>query len=193
MLATSKGVITVADFFLQDGDETRLRNARLADDMDLITSRHFIGPWGPELVAVAMHSGAHVCWYCHDLFTEHGKKRSVEVRHGHVLILLHAGCVGRKPRTFSVVSDLVRGHQLRREAARIVKASVSLETETSESDLSLDKELFASARKLLKQAATPPETEEAEPAVVAAPLIHLAEGLDTLTPRADENGDNPAA
>lgn len=191
----------MADFFLQEGDETRLKNAKLADDMDLLSSRHFIGPWGPELVAVAMHSGVHVCWYCHDMFLDRGPKRSIEVRHGHVLILLHAGCVGKKPRTFEVVSDLVRGHQLRREASKIIKASHGLDAAVGESSspLSLDKELFASARNLLQRSAEthpdvpepPVEEDDAETGVDPdAPLIQLAEGLDTLAPR--ETGDNSA-
>ncbi len=196
----------MTQFFMQDGDETRLKNAQLADDMDLISSQHFIGPWGPELVAVAMHSGVHVCWYCHDMFQGHRAKRPIEVRHGHVLVLLHAGCHGKKPRTFEVVNDLVRGHQLRREAARLVKASAGLDAATgageSDSPLSLDNELFASARNLLKRAAgeiqpgEPPDEDADDYVDPDAPLIQLAEGLDTLTPREapeTESSDNSEA
>lgn len=176
------------DFFLQDGDETRLRNARLADDMDLLYSKTHIGPWGPELVACAMRSGAHVCWYCQDLFNE-GKNtlRAVEVRHGYTLILMHAGCIGKKPRTAQVFNDLVRGHQMRREATRVVKASVALEDArgVSDSPLSLDAELFATARKALEQIDEPFEDE-------SAPLLHLPAGLDTLEGRSSDNGDKPA-
>lgn len=194
----------MVDFFIQDGDETRLKNARLADDMDLIYSARHIGPWGPELVAVAMREGAHVCWYCQELFND-GKSqfRQVEVRHGYTLILMHAGCIGKKPRTAAVFNDLVRGHQLRREATKIVKGSAALDAIRGESvsPLSLDPELFASARSALAR-----DNEEALAAGYALPdppeesvddlMIEPAEGLDTLLPRetlSTEGGDNSAA
>ncbi len=187
------------DFFLQDGDETRLKNAQLADDMDLLYSKHHIGPWGPELVACAMRAGAHVCWYCQELYSESGKNRPIEIRHGFVLLLLHAGCIGKKPRSFRTYEDLVRGHQLRREATKVVKGSAVLDYEhakTADSSLSLDGDLFASARNLLeRQAKAFAETSEEMNAPEDAPesvediVIHLAEGLDTLAPR-DSSGDN---
>lgn len=174
------------DFFLRDGDETRLKNAQLADEIDLLYSKTHVGPWGPELVACAVNYGAHVCWYCHELFDENkSKRRAVEVRHGYTLILLHAGCIGKKPRTAQVFNDLVRGHQLRREATRIVKGSIALEEArgTSESPLSLDDELFATARRAIAQ------TEELDEPFQEEPRIALAEGLDTLQGRKPDNGD----
>lgn len=174
------------DFFLRDGDESRLKNAQLADDMDLLYSRSHIGPWGPELVACAMRSGAHVCWYCQELFDENRSSlRQVEVRHGYTLILMHAGCIGKKPRTAAVFNDLVRGHQMRREATKVVKASVALEEArgVSDSPLSLDGDLFATARRAL-EALDEPFTDEP-----AAPHIELAGGLDALEGRASDDGD----
>jgi hypothetical protein len=175
------------DFFLRDGDESRLKNAQLADEMDLLYSRNHIGPWGPELVACAMRDGAHVCWYCMELFDDSkSKRRQIEVRHGYTLLLLHAGCVGKKPRTAQVFNDLVRGHQLRREATRVVKASVGLDEArgVSDSSLSLDDELFATARKALSDLDEPFARE-------ADPKIELVGGLDTLAPRASDDGDKP--
>jgi hypothetical protein len=151
-----------------------------------------------------------------ELFDDRRSKfRPVEVRHGYTLILMHAGCIGKKPRTADVVNDLVRGHQLRREASRIVKGSVVLEAtrDESTSPLSLDDELFASARRLLSEEnaaakaegyvvpAAPAEDElfsaaSSLPPPPALPLIHLAEGLDTVRSReavAVDDGDNGAA
>jgi hypothetical protein len=196
------------DFFLRDGDETRLKNAQLADDMDLIYSTRHIGPWGPELVAVAMRSGAHVCWYCQELFNEgRSQLRPIEVRHGYTLILMHAGCIGKKPRSAAVFNDLVRGHQMRREATKIVKGSAALDAIRGESDspMSLDPELFASARKALAEdnaasiadGYTPPGAPEEGPfEQLDEPLIQLAEGLDTVRSRetlSSDDGDNGAA
>jgi hypothetical protein len=100
---------------------------------------------------------------------------------------MHAGCIGKKPRTAQVFNDLVRGHQMRREATRVVKASVALEDArgVSDSPLSLDAELFATARKALTQIDEPFEDE-------SAPLLHLPAGLDTLEGRSSDNGDKPA-
>jgi hypothetical protein len=187
------------DFFLRDGDETRLKNAQLADEMDLLYSKNHIGPWGPELVACAMRSGAHVCWYCQELFNENRSQlRQIEVRHGYTLILMHAGCIGKKPRTAQVFNDLVRGHQMRREATRIVKGSAVLDEArgVSNSPMSLDSELFASARQAL--IAEGEDAFESEPEVEGAPitpLIHITEELDTVRSRETlltDDGDNSA-
>ena len=174
------------DFFLRDGDESRLKNAQLADDMDLLYSRGHIGPWGPELVACAMRSGAHVCWYCQELFDENRSPlRQVEVRHGYTLILMHAGCIGKKPRTAAVFNDLVRGHQLRREATKIVKSSAALEEArgVSDSPLSLDADLFATARQALEA------LDEPFADAPVAPHIELASGFDALEGRTSDDGD----
>lgn len=172
------------EFFIQDGDETRLKNARLADDMDLLYSKHHVGHWGPELVACAMRAGAQVCWYCQELFDEtRSAFRQTEVRHGYTLILLHAGCVGKKPRTAQVFHDLVRGHQLRREMTRVAKASSVLE-ELCDDPLDLDTALFAKARE-----AIPITGMLDEPFAREEMLIEAPSGLDALQPRPSDDGD----
>lgn len=178
------------DFFLRDGDETRLKNAQLADDMDLTYSRRSIGPWGPELVAVAMRSGAHVCWYCQELFDESRSAfRPVEVRHGYALILLHAGCIGKKPRTAQVVNDLVRGHQLRREATKVVKGSTNLELAKGPPSQLAD-EIFASIRETSADEVEAGSSEKDLLETQPMSTIVLAEGLDTVRPRETDPADN---
>jgi hypothetical protein len=57
---------------------------------------------------------------------------------------------------------------------------------TSDSPLSLDADLFATARQALAQVEEVDESFESE---LGAPQIELAGGLDALEPRSIDNGD----
>jgi hypothetical protein len=118
-----KLLVTMANFFLVDGDEQRARGAEHLDDIDLIHSKEINGPWGPSLVAVAQRGGAHVCWQCGEPFdSADPKHRGVEVAAGFARILLHAKCVNPKTRSTRTFHDITRGLQARRFFAKAVKA-----------------------------------------------------------------------
>ena len=113
----------MTDFFLRDGDEQRAEGAVHLDDVDLVYSKHEIGPWGPILVTVAVSHGVHVCWRCGEPFDENGKReiRPQEVKTGYATILLHAGCVNRRLLSARSYNDIIRGLQARRFYAKAVK------------------------------------------------------------------------
>lgn len=113
----------MSNFFLVDSDEQKARGATHLDDMDLISSRKFTGPWGPALVAVAMKFGVHVCWQCGEPFVNGDHKLAPEEQQlGYTYILLHRGCIGAN-RLTSVRSftDIERGLQARRFMAKATK------------------------------------------------------------------------
>lgn len=108
------------DFFLRDGDEQKAEGAVHLDDIDLVYSKHTIGPWGPVLVTVAVRDGMHVCWQCGGPFDPNGKRdlHPQEVKNGYATMLLHAGCVGRKTLSARSYHDILRGLQARRFYAK---------------------------------------------------------------------------
>lgn len=111
----------MTDFFLKSGDDQLAMGAQHLDDIDLIYSKTYTGPWGASLVAVAQKDGVHVCWRCGEQFNETVPKYApAEVKTGDALILLHKGCVSptRSSRSFT---DIVRGLQARRFVAKAVK------------------------------------------------------------------------
>lgn len=114
----------VTDFFLRDGDEQRAEGAVHLDDLDLVYSKHEIGPWGPILVSVAVKHGMHVCWRCGEPFDENGKRelRPQEVKTGYATILLHAGCVNRRLLSVRSYHDIIRGLQARRFYAKATQS-----------------------------------------------------------------------
>jgi hypothetical protein len=119
------------DFFLRDGDEQKAQGATHLDDMDLISSRKFTGPWGPALVAVAMKDGVHCCWQCGGFFDPNKTKlRPEEQQIGYTYILLHQGCIG-SPRlsSFRGFSDIERGLQARRFMAKATKPLAAVAAE----------------------------------------------------------------
>ena len=84
--------------YFVDPNEQAARGLPTMDDVDIIYSQK-----DGAMVTVAQNHGVHVCWYCGDMFehTPTSKKRGVEVSTGGewgTRILLHAGCVGKKPR-----------------------------------------------------------------------------------------------
>jgi len=130
----------MVDFFLRSGDEQKARGAQLLDDMDLIPSKEMSGPWGPSLVVVAQRQGVHVCWYCGEQFQQDDKAlRPAEVQDGYARILLHAGCVGGKPKSVRSFDDIQRGYQARRfltKAVKSVEKLLGINENTSESQKS---------------------------------------------------------
>lgn len=104
------------DFFMRDGDEQKAEGAVHLDDVDLVYSKHTVGPWGPVLVTVAVKDGAHVCWQCGGHFDPNGKRelQPQEVKDGYATLLLHSGCVSRKTMSVRGYHDILRGLQARR-------------------------------------------------------------------------------
>lgn len=109
-------------------DEQLAQGATHLDDLDLIYSKHVIGPWGPALVAVAVKHGQHVCWRCGEAFIDEArhKHRPEEVQMGYSRILLHAACVNPAKSRRRIFSNIVRGLQHRRELARAARGSSSV-------------------------------------------------------------------
>lgn len=120
------------DFFLRDGDDQKAQGATHLDDMDLISSSKFTGPWGPALVAVAMKDGVHCCWYCGGYFDrEKQKLKPEEQQIGYSYILLHRGCIGGGRLTsYRGFTDIERGLQARRFMAQATKGLAKVASET---------------------------------------------------------------
>jgi hypothetical protein len=98
------------------------------DDIDLVMS-----PVDGALVPCAMKGGKHVCWECGETFNEGiPARRRSEVKHGHVRILLHAGCedydvrkrVHQNPA--QLFNNNLRGMQYRRQLAHAARGSQSV-------------------------------------------------------------------
>lgn len=118
----------MVNIHFRDEDERLASNATHLDDIDLVHSKLFTGPWGPALVAVAQKAGVHVCWRCGGMFdTNVPEVRPTEVKHGTAYILLHAKCVeGQRLTSARSVDDIFRGLQVRRGMASVAKASQSV-------------------------------------------------------------------
>lgn len=119
------------DFFLRDSDEQKAEGATHLDDMDLISSRKFSGPWGPALVAVAMKDGVHVCWQCGGHFdNEVLRLKPEEQQLGYTYILLHRGCIGgSRLSSYRGFADIERGLQARRFMAKATKPLAAIANE----------------------------------------------------------------
>lgn len=113
----------MTNFFLKDGDAQLAQGAQLMDDMDLVPSKEaFFAAGQPAIVCVAVRGGNHVCWYCSAHFLQSDKAlKPAEVALGHARILLHAGCVDKKPRSVRSFHDIQRGVAARRFFAKAVK------------------------------------------------------------------------
>lgn len=106
---------------IKSEEEQLAEGATFLDDMDMI-----ISPNGGHLVPVAMKHGVHVCWACGEQFDESNRQlRLVEKRvGGPVPIGVHAKCVDPKDR--KPFFDVAKGLQIRRELAKVAKASSSI-------------------------------------------------------------------
>jgi hypothetical protein len=129
----SRNLAAMTDFFLRDGDEQKAQGATHLDELDLIHSRKFSGPWGAALVAVAMKHGVHVCWQCGGYFDNQIPKfKPEEQQLGHSYILLHRGCIGGARLTsYRGFTDIERGLQARRFLAKATK-TVAAAAESSQ-------------------------------------------------------------
>lgn len=108
----------MANFRFEDGDETRAKNARHLDDIDMVISKH-----DGALVVVAVHNGQHVCQQCAEPFDESRQDlRGVEMRTTGARVLLHSKCLNPSPKSFQRLMDSVRGHQVRRFITKATKA-----------------------------------------------------------------------
>lgn len=110
------------NFYFTDVNEQAARGLPTMDDVDIIHS-----PKDGMIVVVAQNHGVHVCWYCGDMFEDVAghPKRGVEVAGGEwgTRILLHAKCVGKKPREHrqSYFSKAINSIQSKRLISKVTK------------------------------------------------------------------------
>jgi hypothetical protein len=117
----------MTDFFLRDRDAQLAQGAQHLDDIDTVPSKEKMTVWGPAIVVTAVRQGNHACWYCGGYYNPADKKlKPVEVELGTARVLLHAGCVDKKPRSQRSFDDVQRGLTARRFFAQAVKKVTSV-------------------------------------------------------------------
>lgn len=107
---------------MRSEEEQLAKGATFLDDMDMVISPH-----GGHLVPVAMKNGVHVCWGCGEPFNPaNDKLRMVEkFTGGTVPVGVHAKCVSPSKRRPSFHA-VTQGLHVRRELARVARASIGL-------------------------------------------------------------------